>query len=84
MISERYDHRHSTALNTNRAFKDWPKVIPDALNSQVNAERLTGRRALRARRKGLPTARDRLIALTGRKRRSIRPPPPPPPTGAGP
>jgi DNA replication protein DnaC len=43
VISERYDHRRSTAITTNRAFKDWPKVFPDALNAQVIAERLTER-----------------------------------------
>jgi len=42
-ISERYEHRRSTAITTNRAFKDWPKVFPDALNAQVIAERLTER-----------------------------------------
>lgn len=43
VISERYDHRRSTCITTNRAFKDWPKVFPDALNAQVIAERLTER-----------------------------------------
>ena len=43
VISERYDHRRSTAIPTNRAFKDWTKVFPDALNAQVIAERLTER-----------------------------------------
>jgi len=43
VISERYDHRRSTMITTNRAFKDWPKVFPDALNAQVIAERLTER-----------------------------------------
>jgi DNA-directed RNA polymerase subunit RPC12/RpoP len=43
VISERYDHRRSTAVTTNRPFKDWPKVFPDALNAQVIAERLTER-----------------------------------------
>lgn len=43
VISERYDHRRSTMITTNRAFKDWPKVFPDALNAQVMAERLTER-----------------------------------------
>jgi DNA replication protein DnaC len=42
-ISERYDYRRSTVITTNRAFKDWPKVFPDALNAQVIAERLTER-----------------------------------------
>jgi DNA replication protein DnaC len=43
VISERYDLRRSTAVTTNRAFKDWTKVFPDALNAQVIAERLTER-----------------------------------------
>lgn len=43
VISERYDHRRSTVITTNRPFKDWPKVFPDALNAQVIAERLTER-----------------------------------------
>ncbi|RKG56889.1 ATP-binding protein [Corallococcus sp. AB011P] len=43
VISERYDHRRSTCITTNRAFKEWPKVFPDALNAQVIAERLTER-----------------------------------------
>lgn len=43
VISERYDYRRSTMITTNRAFKDWPKVFPDALNAQVIAERLTER-----------------------------------------
>lgn len=43
VISERYDHRRSTCITTNRSFKDWPKVFPDALNAQVIAERLTER-----------------------------------------
>ena len=43
VISERYDYRRSTGITTNRPFKDWPKVIPDALNAQVVAERLTER-----------------------------------------
>jgi DNA replication protein DnaC len=30
-------------ITTNRPFKDWPKVFPDALNAQVIAERLTER-----------------------------------------
>jgi DNA replication protein DnaC len=45
-ISERYDHRRSTMITTNRPFKDWPKVFPDALNAQVIAERLTERAEL--------------------------------------
>ena len=43
VISERYDHRRSTAITTNRPFKDWTKVFPDALNAQIIAERLTER-----------------------------------------
>jgi DNA replication protein DnaC len=43
VISERYDYRRSTCITTNRSFKDWPKVFPDALNAQVIAERLTER-----------------------------------------
>ena len=43
VISERYDHRRSTGITTNRAFKDWTKVFPDPLNAQVIAERLTER-----------------------------------------
>jgi DNA replication protein DnaC len=43
VISERYDHRRSTIVTTNRPFKDWTKVFPDALNAQVIAERLTER-----------------------------------------
>jgi DNA replication protein DnaC len=43
IISERYDYRRSTLITTNRAFKDWTKVFPDALNAQVIAERLTER-----------------------------------------
>lgn len=43
VVSERYDHRRSTAITTNRPFKDWTKVFPDALNAQVVAERLTER-----------------------------------------
>ena len=43
VISERYDYRRSTPITTNRPFKEWPKVFPDALNAQVIAERLTER-----------------------------------------
>jgi DNA replication protein DnaC len=43
VISERYDYRRSTGITTNRPFKEWPKVFPDALNAQVVAERLTER-----------------------------------------
>jgi DNA replication protein DnaC len=42
-ISERYDYRRSTAITTNRPFKEWPKVFPDPLNAQVIAERLSER-----------------------------------------
>jgi DNA replication protein DnaC len=41
VISERYEYRRSTAITTNRPFKDWPKVFPDPLNAQIIAERLT-------------------------------------------
>jgi DNA replication protein DnaC len=43
VISERYEYRRSTAITTNRAFKDWPKVFPDALNAEIIAKRLTER-----------------------------------------
>lgn len=43
VISERHDARRSTAITTNRPFKDWTKVFPDALNAQIIAERLTER-----------------------------------------
>ncbi len=43
VVSDRYDYRRSTCITTNRPFKDWPKVFPDALNAQVIAERLTER-----------------------------------------
>lgn len=43
VVSERYDYRRSTAITTNRSFKDWPKVFPDALNAEVIAKRLTER-----------------------------------------
>ncbi len=43
VISERYDYRRSTAITTNRPFKDWTTVFPDALNAQIIAERLTER-----------------------------------------
>jgi hypothetical protein len=54
VISERYDYPRSTCITTNRPFKDWPKVFPDALNAQVVAERLTERAELRLQRQGLP------------------------------
>ena len=43
VISERYDHRRSTCITTNRLFKGWTKVFPDPLNPQVISERLTER-----------------------------------------
>jgi DNA replication protein DnaC len=43
VISERYEHRRSTAITTNRPFKEWTKVFPDALNAQIIAERLVDR-----------------------------------------
>jgi DNA replication protein DnaC len=43
VVSERYEYRRATAITTNRAFKDWPKVFPDALNAEVVAKRLTER-----------------------------------------
>jgi len=43
VVSERYEYRRSTIITTNRAFKDWPKVFPDALNAEVIAKRLTER-----------------------------------------
>ena len=43
VVSERYDYRRATCITTNRPFKDWTKVFPDALNAQVIAERLTER-----------------------------------------
>ena len=43
VISERYDYRRSTIITTNRMFKDWPKVFPDALTAEVIAKRLTER-----------------------------------------
>jgi DNA replication protein DnaC len=58
VISERYDYRRSTCITTNRAFKDWPQVFPDALNAQVIAERLTERCEHFVLRKGYRT-RDR-------------------------
>jgi DNA replication protein DnaC len=41
VVSERYEYRRATAITTNRAFKDWPRVFPDALNAEVIAKRLT-------------------------------------------
>jgi len=43
VVSERYEHHRATAITTNRPFKDWTKVFPDALNAQIIAERLTDR-----------------------------------------
>jgi DNA replication protein DnaC len=43
VVSERYDYRRSTCITSNRSFKDWPKVFPDALNAEVIAKRLTER-----------------------------------------
>ena len=43
VISERYEYRRPTSITTNRAFQDWPKVFPDALNAEVIAKRLTER-----------------------------------------
>jgi len=56
VISERYDYRRSTCITTNRAFKDWPKMFPDALNAQVIAERLTERAEHFVLEKGYRTA----------------------------
>jgi hypothetical protein len=42
LLDDRYGLR-ATIMTTNRLFKDWPKVFPDALNAQVIAERLTER-----------------------------------------
>jgi len=57
VISERYDFRRSTCITTNRAFKDWTKVFPDALNAQVIAERLTERAEHFLLEKGFRNAR---------------------------
>ena len=43
VTAERYDYRRATIITTNRVFKDWPKVFPDALNAEVMAKRLTER-----------------------------------------
>ena len=56
VISERYDYRRSTCITTNRPFKDWTKVFPDALNAQVIAERLTERAEHFVLEKGFRTA----------------------------
>ena len=57
VISERYEFRRSTCITTNRAFKDWTKVFPDALNAQVIAERLTERAEHFVLEKGFRNAR---------------------------
>jgi len=56
VISERYDYRRSTCITTNRPFKDWTKVFPDALNAQVIAERLTERAEVFVLEKGFRMA----------------------------
>jgi DNA replication protein DnaC len=56
VISERYDFHRSTCITTNRPFKDWTKVFPDALNAQVIAERLTERAELFVLEKGFRNA----------------------------
>lgn len=43
VISERYDHKQSTSITTNRPFSEWAKVFPDPLNAQLIAERLAQR-----------------------------------------
>lgn len=57
VISERYDHRRSTSITTNRPFKDWPKVFPDSLNAQIIAERLTERSEVFTLEKGYRMAK---------------------------
>jgi DNA replication protein DnaC len=57
VVSERYDYRRSTCITTNRPFKDWPRVFPDALNAQVIAERLTERAEHFVLEKGFRTQR---------------------------
>lgn len=57
IISERYDYRRSTCITTNRPFKDWTKVFPDALNAQVIAERLTERAEVFVLEKGFRMAK---------------------------
>jgi len=59
VISERYDHRRSTSITTNRPFKDWTKVFPDALNAQIIAERLTERAEVFSLEKGYRMAKRR-------------------------
>lgn len=43
VMAERYENHRSTAITTNRPFKEWTKVFPDKLSAQVIAERLTDR-----------------------------------------
>jgi DNA replication protein DnaC len=43
VMSERYENHRSTAITTNRPFKEWTKVFPDKLSAQVIAERLIDR-----------------------------------------
>jgi hypothetical protein len=63
VISERYDDRRPTAITTNRPFKEWPKVFPDALNAQVLAEPPHRTlRALRAR-EGIPHPQHQALTL---------------------
>jgi DNA replication protein DnaC len=57
VISERYDFRRATCITTNRPFRDWTKVFPDALNAQVIAERLTERSETFVLEKGYRTAK---------------------------
>lgn len=59
VISDRYEHRRSTCITTNRPFKDWPKVFSDPLNAQVIAERLT--------------ERAEVFLLDGKSHRTVRP-----------
>ncbi len=40
VISERYEYRRSTCITSNRLFKDWPKVFPDALNAHGTCQRV--------------------------------------------
>jgi hypothetical protein len=47
---------HAWSITTNRPFKDWTKVFPDALNAQVIAERLTERAEHFVLEKGFRTA----------------------------
>lgn len=54
----------STCITTNRLFKDWPKVFPDALNAQVIAERFTEHLSASSRRKGVSTDEERNLTLS--------------------